>query len=342
MQPIGPVIIDLLGLELTSEEKDLLQHPLVSGIILFSRNYESPDQIAELCSHIRNSVTKPLLITVDQEGGRVQRFREGFTRLPSMDYLGKLWEEDPDFASSLAESCGWLMAAELLAVGIDMSFAPVLDLNKKLNTVIGDRAFHSQPDPVIFLAKAYIQGMNRAGMAATGKHFPGHGSVSLDSHHALPVDERTITDIQQNDLIPFAHFIQHGIEAIMPAHILFPAVDNHPVGFSKRWLQDILRNQLQFSGTIFSDDLNMEGAGFAGKYHERAEAALSAGCDMVLICNNRPGAINILDNLSHEWNVDKDKFKLLQGKFSQNIKELHSSDEWQHHLQFLLKCRTYS
>lgn len=314
-QKIGPVILDLVGCELSNEEREILQHPLVGGVILFSRNYANPEQLTQLCRATRAARKLPLLITVDQEGGRVQRFRDGFTRLPPMGEMGKIFERSPDAALKQAEQHGALMAAELLAVGIDLSFAPVLDLDKELNAVVGDRSFHRQPTIVTALAKAVMRGMHQSGMAVTGKHFPGHGSVNLDSHHAMPVDERSLDKISVDDLIPFAELIQAGINAVMPAHILFPAVDSHPVGFSEYWLKKILRQQLKFSGVIFSDDLNMEGAGFAGDYSERASAALQAGCDMVLICNNRQGAIDILDRLPHQHSVAPEKFKMLQGKF---------------------------
>jgi beta-N-acetylhexosaminidase len=268
------------------------------------------------------------LIAVDHEGGRVQRFREGFTRLPSMGMIGQLYDQSPAEGVQLAEVCGWLMAAELLAVGIDISFAPVLDLNKELNQVVGDRAFHRDPVRVSELAGALIHGMHQAGMAATGKHFPGHGSVSADSHIAMPVDSRELTEIIADDMQPFIT-LQSSLDAIMPAHILFPAVDKKAVGFSEYWLQSILRTQLQFKGVIFSDDLNMDGAGFAGDYPARAEAALTAGCDMVLICNNRAAAINILDYLTQQhYQLQFEKFKALQGKFSRTMTELHLSREW--------------
>ncbi len=335
--PIGPVILDLEGTELSQEEGELLQHPLVGGVILFTRNYESPKQVATLCRHIRHARQTPLLIAVDHEGGRVQRFREGFTRLPSMGQIGMLYDDLPQPAIELAKIGGWLMAAELLSVGIDLSFAPVLDLKKGINPAIGDRAFHSQPTVVVALAKAVMQGMHQAGMAATGKHFPGHGSVNLDSHIAMPIDEREAKKIFAEDVIPFAELIQAGIQAIMPAHVLFPAVDDKPVGFSKKWLHDILRKQYNFSGVIFSDDLNMAGAAIEGDYSARAKLALSAGCDMVLICNNRSGAINILDYLPQNYFLDKNKFTRLQGKFSEDYSSLRASRSWQQYHDSLTK-----
>jgi beta-N-acetylhexosaminidase len=325
---IGPVILDLLGPELDHEEREILHHPLVGGIILFARNYADPKQVTELCSEIRRATARPILIMVDQEGGRVQRFRHGFAKLPAMGELGQFHAENPKEALQLAETSGWLMAAELLAVGVDISLAPVLDLNKKLNAVVGDRSFSQDPHIVITLAKQLIKGMKKAGMAAVGKHFPGHGSVALDSHLALPIDERSYAEIEQSDLIPFAELISSGINGIMPAHIRFPKVDDNPVGFSKHWLQTILRKQLHFSGVIFSDDLSMKGSEFAGDYTQRAKTALDAGCDFILACNNRKGAIQIIDNLKTEMSVPREKFAPLQGKFSFNLQTLHASSEW--------------
>ena len=292
-----PVILDLLGTEIMPEERELLQHPAVGGVILFTRNYASVPQIKQLCEAIRHSRPTPLLIAVDQEGGRVQRFQEGFTRLPPMGELGKLYDISPEKALKTAENTAEVMATELRKVGVDISFAPVLDLDKGINSAIGDRAFHHDPKTVAELAAAFIRGMRRGGMRATGKHFPGHGSVEMDSHKGMPIDPRTREEIFSKDIKPFRELIAEGIGGMMPAHILFPEIDNCPVGFSVRWLKDILRKELRFSGTIFSDDLNMEGASFAGDYASRAYAALDAGCDKILICNNRTAAIQILDRL---------------------------------------------
>lgn len=325
---IGPIIIDLMGCEITQEERELIQHPLVGGIILFARNYQSPEQLIELCKTIRASRRAPLLITVDQEGGRVQRFKEGFTRLPSLGQIGNVYHELPEKGLQLAYDCGWVMASELLASGVDLSFAPVLDLNKKLNTVIGDRSFDLETSIVSKLAKAMMQGMSHAGMASTGKHFPGHGSVAVDSHLALPEDLRDFNQIYQEDMQPFIELITAGLTAVMPAHIIFPNVDDKPVGFSHYWLQEILRKKLNFSGVIISDDLNMGGATFAGGPLERAISALEAGCDLVLMCNNRRGAIEILDQLSQHYFIDTEKFNRLTGKFSTDWASLHESPVW--------------
>jgi beta-N-acetylhexosaminidase len=337
-QTVGPVILDVLGPELNAEDKEILQHPAVGGVILFTRNYENPQQIAQLCTQIRKTRATPLLITVDQEGGRVQRFKEGFTRLPPMGAIGNLYASSPQAALTLAENCGWIMAAELLAVGVDLSFAPVLDLNKELNTVVGDRSFHKQFQIVVSLAKALISGMKRAGMAATGKHFPGHGSVTLDSHYAMPIDSRDFEVIAQDDLKPFAELNPH-LQAMMPAHILFEKIDAHPVGFSAFWLKSILRKQLQFSGIIFSDDLNMKGADFAGDYAQRAKTALEAGCDMILICNNRAGAIQIIDHFDAHYCLDAARLQPLRGQFSQNLSQLKLSTDWKESNEFLSQHR---
>lgn len=327
-QHIGPVILDLIGPALSAEEIELLQHPLVGGVILFTRNYVSPQQMIELCRAIRRVRKDPLLITVDHEGGRVQRFREGFTRLPSMGPLGKLYEIAPHDAIQFAEVCGWLMAMELQSIGVNLSLAPVLDLNKGLNAVVGDRAFHRQPGIVTELANAITQGMRAGGMAAVAKHFPGHGSVNVDSHLALPTDTRSFESIAEDDLIPFTQLIQSGLPAIMPAHIVFSAVDDKPVGFSKRWLQKILRQQLGFTGVILSDDLNMAGAEVVIDYVQRAKAALEAGCDMILICNNRTAAVKMLDHLPKNYFVAENKFKLLEGKFFATFDTLKASQLW--------------
>lgn len=316
-QTFGPIILDVLEPELNAQEQEILEHPLVGGVILFARNYENPRQIKHLCQSIRKSRKTPLLIAVDQEGGEVQRFREGFTHIPSMGEIGELYDKDPVKAKHYAEQSGWQMAAELLAVGVDLSFAPVLDLNRGLNPVTArGRPFHRQPDVVLELATALISGMHKAGMAATGKHFPGHGAVTVDTHVAMPTDERDFATIAQEDLVPFVELIKQQIDAIMPAHILFPAIDDKPAVFSERWLKDILRKQLNFTGIVFSDDLNMGGAHSAGNYAQRAQAALTAGCDMALICNNRDAAINILDQLPRQYFVDVEKFNKIRGKIS--------------------------
>lgn len=329
LQQIGPIILDLIGTEISQEEREIIQHPSVGGVILFTRNYESPKQLEHLCKSIRNTKRTPLLIAVDQEGGRVQRFREGFTRLPSMGLIGLWYDQDKNQALSFADDCASLMATELLSLGIDISFSPVLDLNKATNPAIGDRAFHRDPECAIALAKGWINGMHNAGMAATGKHFPGHGSVTADSHIALPVDTRSMDEIKQDDLRTFEALMLTHLDAMMPAHIVFSAIDDKPVGFSIHWLQTVLRQHYKFNGMIFSDDLNMHGAASAGDYVDRAIAALSAGCNMVLICNNRTGALTIIDRLPQHYFVAHDLFKKMQGKSSVSWDDVKKSPKWQ-------------
>lgn len=295
---MGPIIFDIAGLTLTEEDKALIRHPLIGGIIFFSRNYESPAQMVDLVRSIR-AIRSEFLLCVDQEGGRVQRFKRGVSLLPSLRTLGKKVDEgDLPEAERLSYRLGCLMALEMRALGLDLSFAPVLDLDRGVSEVIGNRAFHHDPAIVATLATAYMKGMQEAGMQAVGKHFPGHGAVALDSHYALPEDERELSVIEE-DLRPFRVLIQQGMAGVMPAHIIFPKVDNVPVGFSKRWLQTILREQCGFQGTIVSDDLSMEGAAIIGDYPERARVALEAGCDFLLICNQREEVKNVLENLKY-------------------------------------------
>lgn len=296
---LGPVLVDLKGTTLAPQEREMLLHPLVGAVILFTRNFESPEQIAALTAEIHTLREPPLLVCVDHEGGRVQRFRTGFTRLPPVRKLGALYDKDPKHARHVAETFGWVMAAELRAVGIDFSFAPVLDVDRGISKVIGDRAFHAQPEGIADLAHSYMRGMHLAGMAATGKHFPGHGGCEADSHVDVPVDPRRYEDILLDDIAPFERMIHFGMEAIMPAHVIYSSVDPQPAGFSPFWLKDVLRARLGFQGVIFSDDLSMEGARVAGGFVERAQAALAAGCDMVLVCNKPEGAAQVLDGLGN-------------------------------------------
>lgn len=297
---IGPVMLDVAGKTLTPEDEQRLKHPLVGGVILFARNYESPAQLAALTASIHALRTPPLLIAVDHEGGRVQRFRDGFTRIPPMRELGNIWDKHPKQARHLAQEVGFVMASELRAHGVDFSFTPVLDVDYGASTVIGDRAFHSQPQAIAELAHSLLQGLKQGGMPTVGKHFPGHGFVAADSHLAIPVDERSYTDIELCDLIPFRQMVHFGLTAVMPAHVIYPKVDDKPAGFSRRWLKDILRGELGFDGCIFSDDLSMEGATVAGGIVQRAEAALQAGCDMVLVCNRPDLADELLAGLKWE------------------------------------------
>jgi len=333
---IGCLIIDIEGKEISNEDREILAHPLVGGLILFTRNYESRAQLKQLVQSIRSVRKDPLLIMVDQEGGRVQRFINEFTRLPCLGALGKLYDKDADKALYLTQDCGWLMAIELLSVGIDLSLAPVLDLNKKMNQVIGDRSFHADPIIVTKLAEVYIQGMQEAGMAATGKHFPGHGSVSADSHVSIPNDERQISEIEVNDMIPFVNLIKAGIAAIMPAHIVFTNVDARPVGFSNFWLAEVLRKRLGFKGVIFSDDLNMKGADISSNYVDRVVLAREAGCDFALLCNNRHAVIPVLDHLNIKpHQVAKEKWGPLQGYFAHKHESYKTNQRWHETQQYL-------
>ncbi|WP_334107447.1 beta-N-acetylhexosaminidase [Methylobacillus sp.] len=297
---LGPVMLDVVGTELTPDDIRRIRHPRVGGVILFARNFESPTQLKALTDSIHAVRQPPLLIAVDHEGGRVQRFREGFTRIPPMREFGKIWDEHPRKARQLAEEAGWIIAAELRAHGVDFSFTPVLDMDYGESQVIGDRAFHGNVQAINELAFSLLQGLHRGGMAAVGKHFPGHGYVAADSHVAIPVDEREFDQIAQSDMQTFRQLIDDGIQAIMPAHVIYPKVDDKPAGFSERWLQKVLRQRLGFNGVIFSDDLSMEGAGVAGDVTQRALAALNAGCDMVLLCNQPEKADELLANLKWE------------------------------------------
>ncbi len=279
----GSLMLDVGGTWLTAEDRQILRHPEVGGLIIFARNIESPRQVRELMASIR-AVRPDLLLAVDQEGGRVQRLRQGFLRLPAMRAIA----DNPN-AERLAEQCGWLMATEVLAVGLDLSFAPVLDLDHQRSAVVGSRAFEGDPERAVTLAGAFIRGMHAAGMAATGKHFPGHGWAEVDSHVGIPEDERTLEQIRAVDLVPFQRLAGE-LDALMPAHVIYPRVDPNPAGFSRRWLQDILRGELGFDGVIFSDDLSMAGAHVVGDAANRIEAALNAGCDMGLVCNDRASA----------------------------------------------------
>ncbi|MBC6904938.1 beta-N-acetylhexosaminidase [Saccharophagus sp. K07] len=294
--PLGPVVLDIAGTELQPEEAEVLQHPQVGGLILFSRNFESPEQLCYLVGCVR-SVRPNLLLAVDQEGGRVQRFKSGFTRLPALRDVGDLFEQDSQRAIQTARELGWLMASEVRECGVDISFAPVVDADDAFGSVIGDRAFSPDFAIVAELAKAYIGGMGEAGMAATLKHFPGHGAVEEDSHEELPVDERSFEEVWEEDMRPFRALLPLA-GAVMPAHILFASVDPNPVGFSSFWLQKILRHKLGFGGIIFSDDLSMEGASVMGDHCDRAEAALAAGCDAVLVCNKPAKAIEVIERLN--------------------------------------------
>lgn len=318
---------DLRGYEIEADEREMLCHPQVGGIILFTRNFESVEQLIALTKSIHELRQPRLLIAVDHEGGRVQRFREGFSRLPACSLFSQCGSIKQ--AESLAQQAGWLMAAELLAVGVDLSFAPVLDVGGTISQVIGDRAFDKDPENVARIARAYMKGMKEAGMVAVGKHFPGHGSVVEDSHVAIPYDERSFADIEMHDLIPFERMIHAGLPALMPAHVIYSKVDKNPAGFSEFWLKKVLRQDLEFQGTIFSDDISMAGAEIIGGYPERAEAALNAGCDMVLACNNQEGAMQILDQSNIPDSVElQSRLIRMHGHFGNSLQELKQTEIW--------------
>ena len=273
---LGPVMVDVAGLALTPDDIERLQHPQVGGVVLFARNFAAPLQLIQLTDSIRELRTPHLPIAVDHEGGRVQRFRHGFTTIPPMRSLGRLWDRDPAQALAAARGCGFVMGSELQAHGVDLSFAPVLDVDYGESSVIGDRALHSDPNVIAVLAEALQAGLNAAGMISVGKHFPGHGYVRADSHHEVPIDDRTLAEITAADLVPFQRLARQ-LGGIMPAHVIYPKVDGKPAGFSSVWLQKILREKLGFDGIVFSDDLSMEGASTAGGMMARANAALNAG-----------------------------------------------------------------
>lgn len=290
------LMIDIAGTELNSEDKELLQNPKVGGVILFTRNYESLSQLKNLTSEIHSLKSPALMIAVDHEGGRVQRFRDGFTLLPPMRELGDLYDKNPRSAILETENMGEIMGRELKAVGIDCSFAPVLDIDMGISEVIGNRSFHSDPKIISILTSSLVRGMHKMELIAVGKHFPGHGHVKADSHIDIPVDSRDIEDIMKSDLLPFQYLIESGIDGIMPAHVIYEKCDPAPAGFSSFWLKNILRHQLNFNGLIFSDDLTMKGAEPMGNMIERVMKAKTAGCDMLLICNNRDAAIEVIQH----------------------------------------------
>ena len=296
--PPGPVIVDVAGTVLTPTEAERLRHPLVGGVILFARNFESRAQLTRLTADIHAARQAPLLIAADQEGGRVQRFKtDGFTVLPTMSALGEAWMRDAMTAMRAATELGYVLAAELRACGVDFSFAPVLDLDHGASQVVGTRAFHRDARVTAMLARCVAQGLAQAGMGACGKHFPGHGYAEADSHHAAAIDTRPLADILADDAAPYGWLGESVLTAVMPAHVIYPAVDTRPAGFSRVWLQDVLRTRLGYDGVIFSDDLTMAAAAEAGDILGRAESALAAGCDMVLVCNRPDLADDLLARL---------------------------------------------
>ena len=336
---LGPLMVGVAGLRLTQEEREMLRHPLIGGVILFSRNYADPDQVQELVTEIHALKDSPLLVAVDQEGGRVQRFRDGFVALPPMRQLGHIHDRDAKKAKAYAQLMGWLMAAELRAVGVDLSFAPVLDLDCGTSEVIGNRAFHNDPETVADLAHAFMVGMDLAGMRAVGKHFPGHGTAAADSHVEVVTDNRSYADIAAEDLVPFERMIHYGLAALMAAHVVYPRVDAKPAGFSHFWMQEVLRRRLGFQGAIFSDDLGMAGAGMAGDMGERAEAALEAGCDMVLLCNELSQIPVVLDRLDGYRNpASQLRLARLHGRGKLDRVHVRMESSWQEALHAVAEC----
>jgi beta-N-acetylhexosaminidase len=326
---LGPVMMDVQGKTLTEEDRELLAHPLVGAVILFTRNFESVEQLQQLVADIRAVRSPPLLVTVDHEGGRVQRFRKGFTVLPSMRMIGRQYDLDPVAGRLLSRQCGWLMAAELRAVGIDLSFAPCVDLDYGASSVIGDRAFHRDPRVVSELAISFMGGMREAGMSACAKHYPGHGFVVPDSHVAMPVDRRPLVDMD-GDLTPYRRLIDNGVASIMAAHVVYSNVDDKPAGFSRRWLQTELRGRLGFDGAIFTDDLSMAGASAIGDMPARAKAALAAGCDVLSVCNDRQGVLQVIDSLRGSGDpLSQVRMARLHGKPGLTREALLASRDWQ-------------
>lgn len=314
--PLGPLMIDIAGTQLTELDRLRLIHPLVGGVILFTRNYVDPLQLEALNAEIHALRQPALLIAVDHEGGRVQRFRDGFTRLPAMAVLGHLWDQEPELADAAARDVGYVLAAELRARGVDYSFTPVLDLDYGPSRVIGDRAFHRSPDVVVALAGALHEGLKEGGMGSCGKHFPGHGFVIPDSHVELPVDPRSLDDIQE-DLIPYRNLT---LDAVMAAHVIYECFDCNTAVFSNRWI-DYLRNNIMFNGVVFTDDLSMAGAGVVGGMLQRVETAYRAGCDMLLVCNSPDSVADVLAN----WQPELDP---LRGKRVESLLPKSTALSW--------------
>jgi beta-N-acetylhexosaminidase len=325
---LGPLMVDVAGLELTPEDRGVLRHPLVGSVILFTRNYASSEQLARLVADIHAVRSPALIVAVDQEGGRVQRFRPQFSLLPPPRRIGHEYDLDARHGLTLARSMGWLMAAELRAHGVDLSFAPCVDLDYGISEVIGDRAFHARPEAVSQLALAYMQGMKDAGMAATAKHFPGHGAVVADSHQSLPVDRRGWNELG-DDLLPYRRLIANGLPGVMVAHVLFPEVAPEPASLSRRWIQNALREELRFEGAIFTDDLSMGGAAEYGDITARARAALSAGCDVLPVCNDRASVAKLLDELECDVQPSSHlRLVRMRGRAAPERDELYAGEAW--------------
>ena len=335
---LGPVGVGVQGRSLEAADRERLAHPLAGLVILFSSNYESPEQLARLCADIHALRDPPLLIAVDHEGGRVQRFRDGFTRLPPMRRLGELWDRDVLLACRVAASLGYVIAAELRAHGVDMTFAPVLDIDHGRSAVIGDRALHSDPRVVSMLAAHLTHGLLLAGMANCGKHFPGHGWADADSHFALPVDARPRDEILNNDAAPY-RWLGQMLAGVMPAHVAYPQADKNPAGFSPHWINEILRKQLGFTGAVFSDDLLMEGATAAGTVVDRAAAAFNAGCDLALVCNDTAAMDQVLDTVRWKRSATFDArlARLRPRGAASSMAELRDSDMYRNALKDVLE-----
>ncbi|OAJ34362.1 beta-N-acetylhexosaminidase [Piscirickettsia salmonis] len=302
---LGPLLVGIESTYLSREEHRLLAHPLIGGVILFARNYSDPEQLAKLTAQVKAVKSPRLMIAVDQEGGRVQRFRNGFSAIEAMSHLGERYNNDSQKALQEAVGVGWLLASELLSCGVDFSFTPVLDLRDDASQVIGQRAFSDQPEIVAALGEKLMQGMRQAGMTvAVGKHYPGHGGVVEDSHLTLPVDTRSFSELWQKDLLPFRKMIQAGLAGVMASHVVYPQIDQASAGYSRYWLQNILREQLGFNGLVFSDDLGMGAAFHQGDALARVQAALQAGCDMALLCNERDDVLAVLDSLPSSLATD--------------------------------------
>jgi beta-N-acetylhexosaminidase len=332
-------MVDVAGLELTPEDREVLGHPLVGSVILFTRNYRDSAQLARLVADIHAVRSPALIVAVDQEGGRVQRFRPEFSLLPPPRRIGHEYDLDKKHGLTLARSMGWLMAAELRAHGVDLSFAPCVDLDYGVSEVIGDRAFHSKPEPVAELALAYMKGMQDAGMAATAKHFPGHGAVVADSHHSLPVDRRDWTELA-DDVLPYRRLIANGLPGVMVAHVLFPAIAAEPASLSRRWIQNALREELRFEGCIFTDDLSMGGAKEFGDVVARASAALDAGCDVLPVCNDRASVITLLDELEFDIQPTSHlRLVRMRGKAAPERGELLAGESWRASQELLARSQ---
>lgn len=335
---LGPLMVDVAGTALTAEDLEILRHPLVGGVILFTRNYADPAQLTALVASIHAARSPALLVGVDHEGGRVQRFRSGFSVLPPLRRIGHEFDLDSRAGLDLARHMGWLMAAELRACGVDLSFAPCVDLDYGVSEIIGDRSFHAKATVVAQLASAYMHGMRDAGMSATAKHFPGHGAVVADSHVASPVDRRAYFDLD-DDLVPYRRLIANGLPAVLMAHVLFPEVDQAMPSASGRWIRGVLRGDLGFKGVVFTDDMSMAGAAVAGDVVSRSRSAIDAGADMVLICNSRPSVITVLDQLDVEPQVaSAARLVRMRGRDGQSRDALMASSRWQQCRELLARC----